>query len=96
MVGVGSQTRNAFSTANTEQDRNGGFREEAIFGWTGRKSLKDLGARHAHRKKLSFLMQSSDEITLYCQSKQKKLVQQLPHLLLWPCCHTKRGRVVLL
>ena len=51
MVGVGSQTRNAFSTANTEHDSNGGFREEAIFGWTGGKSLKDLGAGHAPGKK---------------------------------------------
>ena len=72
MVGVGSQTRNAFSTANTEHHSNGGSSEEALFVWTDSKSLKDLGARHAPGKKLSFLVQSWDEITtLYCQTYQK-------------------------
>ena len=48
MVGVGSQTRNAFNTTNTEHNsNNGGFREEAIFqlDW-----WQDLGAGHVPRE----------------------------------------------
>ena len=41
---MGSLTRNAFSTANTEYHSNGGSSEEAIFSWTSGESLKDLGA----------------------------------------------------
>jgi len=56
MVGVGSQTRKAFtnfSIANTKDDSNGGSSEGTFSGWTGGKSLKDLGAGHAPREEIS-------------------------------------------
>ena len=73
-----------------------GSSEEAIFDWTGAKSLNDrCWACPREETFISGRILGRNSNTAL-PNLAKNSIWQLPNLPLWPCCYTKRGRVDLL